>query len=437
MDYKSSLDYLDRLQNHEKIPYYDYKKAYSLSNLRYLLSLLGNPQDGYPSVIVAGTKGKGSTASFLSSILTASGKKTGLYTSPHLTSINERIKIDGADISKNDFANYIEKVKREIDKNTLNGITYFEALTAACLLYFAGKKADIAVLEAGLGGRLDATNVVNNLMSVITPISRDHIQILGSRLDNIAKEKAGIIKDRTVVVSAPQNRAALRQIKRSVESKDSRFILIGKDAFLKCISSDIRKTVFALKTKNRTYKNICLSLPGQHQAVNAATAVAAAEALGKKPGFDISKTDILRGLKNTRLGGRLQRLGSRPFILLLDGAHNEASARALGSFIGPIAKKSRLILILAVSSDKDAEGIGRHLCPLADYTIFTNADTPRAFAPQGLALRLSKYASRSLAAYGIKDAFVFAKAIAEEKDIILITGSLFILGDFLKHKKAT
>lgn len=431
-EYKRSYKFLTGFINYEKVSCYNYKKAYNLDRIKNLLSLLDNPQDRYPSVIISGTKGKGSTAAILGSILTSAGIKAGIFTSPHLVSAIERVRIGKRFIPRKDFLRGLSLIRSTIDKSGLKGLTYFEILTSLGFLYFARKKIDIAVLEVGLGGRLDATNVVCPLVSAITPIDYDHIHLLGDSIEKIAREKCGIIKKATYVISAPQSREAQRVIIKTARDKKARLLLVGKDITYKNLRISSSGADFDVKTPYSSYKDLNIPLIGRHQVINSLTALGIVEILKRQFGFDIDELNVRKGLKGVRLSGRFQIVSKRPYVVL-DGAHNKASARGLKDAFESFFGKKRSTLILGISSDKDIEGIGKILSPLAESVIFTRAKSPRAEAPSVLAHKLGRFYKDYYVSYDIKDAFSFAKEIVDKNGIILITGSLFLVGDALKN----
>ncbi|MFH1645941.1 MAG: Mur ligase family protein, partial [Candidatus Omnitrophota bacterium] len=247
MKYQEASSYLNSFIDYESILSYNYRHSYSLKNLHCLLSHLRNPQNNYLSIIVTGTKGKGSVANILSSVISRSGVRTGLFTSPHLLCIRERIKIDGVYISKKDFAKYVALIKSVIIRKSVKGLTYFEILTAVGFLAFKEKEVEIAVLEVGLGGRLDAVNTASNDISVITPISYDHTHLLGKSLRKIAKEKCGIIKNNSFVITAPQKREVLSVIKQVSDQKNARLFCVSVD-------KEVNKTRISLKGSSFSVK---------------------------------------------------------------------------------------------------------------------------------------------------------------------------------------
>lgn len=429
---KASLAYLSRFSNYEKISHYNYKRAFKLDRIRSLLLLLDNPQEEFPSVIIAGTKGKGSTAAVVSSILSSAGIKTGLFTSPHLVSVRERIRIDKTSISRAEFLKNLSLIKRVIEREGLKGLTYFEVLTSLAFLYFARKKIDLAVLEVGLGGRLDATNVVHSLVAAITPISYDHTHLLGNSIEKIAREKCGVIKRGGFVVSAPQPKQAQLVIRKTAANQKTRLLLVEKDITYKNLKTSFSGADFDVTTPYSSYKGLRIPLIGRHQVINSLTALGIVEILKREFGFGIKEADIRKGLKRVELYGRFHIVSKRPY-LILDGAHNKASAQSLKDAYNRLFGRKRCLLILGISADKDIEAIGRILSSIAEQVIFSRARSPRAEAPSVLAQKLGRFFKDYNVSYDIKDALAFAKGIVDKKGIILVTGSLFLVGNALEY----
>ncbi len=414
MTYRQALKYLESFVDYEKLNSYSYNKSFGLERIKKLLELLDNPQDNLRCIHVAGSKGKGSTCAFIAYILREAGYKVGLYTSPHLSDFRERIRIlepesreskpkdafEGM-ISRNDLVRLVEKIKASMCRDAINRVstpTFFEIYTALAFLYFKEKKIDFAVLETGLGGRLDATNVVNPLVCVIAPISLEHTQLLGNSLSRIADEKAGIIKNNKIAVTAPQEKEALNVIKN------------------RC------KIVNAKLYQPKINKALKPQLLGWHQLVNANVAKAAVGALNLK-----IKPDLIKhGIEKTIWPGRCEVVAKNPLVVL-DGAQNEASAAALAETIQDNFKYKRLILVLGISSDKDIKAICKRLIPLADKIILTQANSPRAANIDGIA-RVIK--SATIKTKDVKTAKRAAFKLAGKKDLILVTGSLFVVGEF-------
>ena len=478
MTHPQAIRYLESLVNYEKKSYYHYKHAFKLEGIEDFLKLLGNPQDSLRCIHIAGTKGKGSVSAFIAYILREAGFSVGLYTSPHLSDFRERIRIlksqrvkesesqSGKEfegmISRKNLADLVERLKPVIGKFNKNSkygaLTFFEVYTALAFIYFKERKTNFVVLETGLGGRLDATNVVSPLVCVITPISLEHTQLLGNTIEKIAKEKAGIIKTgyrvqgtgygkirhpfpgtrSLIVISAPQEEAAARVIRDRCRKVGARLYEVGKNIL--CQSVKVSKCpIFNIRGILGEYKNLKIKLLGEHQVVNAATAIGAVEAL-KNYGISVNIDAIRKGIYNTLWPGRCEVVSQKPLIVL-DGAQNVASSKALketikenfstegGSASG--GKYKRLILVLGACCDKDIKGICNELCLMADEIILTKAKNPRAaeaefIKPQAAGCRLQ---AKIWLTKNVKEAIEKAKEIAGEKDLILVTGSLFVVGE--------
>ncbi|MBN1405528.1 MAG: bifunctional folylpolyglutamate synthase/dihydrofolate synthase [Candidatus Omnitrophica bacterium] len=441
MNYSQAIKYLNSFQNLEKKPFFDYKKSFRLKRFYKLCDIIGHPQDSFKSILIAGTKGKGSTCAMLHSILTEAGYKTGLYTSPHLIDVRERIKLNKTAVSKKEFSWLMSEIKDAITYANpeyalyYKDITFFEILTAAAFLYFSKKKIDFAVLEVGLGGRLDATNVACPLVSGITSISYDHTDFLGTTLRSIAKEKSGIIKENSFVVSAPQDSPAGNVIENISCRQNSKLFIIGKDIKYKCASVNFHGTTFDYEGSYANYKNIKIPLTGAHQAQNAAVALAIVEVLKDYYYYPISKKNIIKGLKKTKWPGRFQMLHKNPYIIV-DGAHNKSSAEALKRAIRDVNGKEKIdTLIFGCSVDKDITGTGSALCAMAKNVIFTKSSSPRAADPATLLKLLSGHCCNSVIADTSKKALILAKKLTPHNGIMLIAGSLFLAGDMIKIQK--
>lgn len=431
-DYK----FLKGFTNYEKISHYNYKRAFKLDRIKNLLLFLDNPQEKFPSIIIAGTKGKGSTTAMVGSILSEAGIKTGVFTSPHLVSVRERIRIGQTPIPRAEFSKNLSLIKRVIEKRGLQGLTYFEILTSLAFLYFARKRIDLAVLEVGLGGRLDATNVVRPLAAAITPISYDHTYLLGDSIEKIAREKCGVIKKGIFVVSAPQAKQALLVIRKTVGKKRARLLLTEKDITYKNLKRSFSGADFDVTTPYSSYRGLGIPLIGRHQVINSLTALGIVEVLKREFGFGIKETDIRKGLKGVELCGRFHIFSKRPY-LILDVAHNQASARSLKDAYLELFGRKRCLLILGISTDKDMEGIGKTLSPIAGQVIFSRGRSPRAEAPSMLARKLGRFFKDYYVSYDSEDALAFAKRMVDNNGIILITGSFFLVGDALKALRKT
>ena len=427
MTYEEALRYLDSFVNYESRDGYDYRESFKLDRMRQLASALGNPQKYFKSIHIAGTKGKGSTSAIVYSILKEAGYKTGLYTSPHLASFRERIRIDDKLISEEDIARLLDQMKAVIDKMSGNQPTFFEVYTALAYLYFKEKKADIAVFEVGLGGRLDATNILEPLVSAITPVSYEHTDKLGKTLMEIAGEKAGIIKDNSVCVLAPQEDEALSAILKICKDRNAKVILVGKDIKFKEVDFNDSKELFDVKGTRNDYLGLEMLLLGSHQVANAATAIGVIEALSLH-NIHIDKEAIRRGVARAKWPGRLEVVSKYPYIIL-DGAQNRASAKALAQALKRAFKYSTLTLVLGVSKDKDIKGILDEVLPMADRIILTKAKVvDRAADPQAIK-ELIRESDDVYLTDSVEEAIEKARSITDDNGLVLITGSLFVVGE--------
>jgi dihydrofolate synthase/folylpolyglutamate synthase len=412
-----------------------------LATVGHLLDLLGNPQKTIPSLHVAGTNGKGSTAAMLSGILRVAGYRTGLYTSPHLLDFTERIRVNGAPIPEREVAGLTGHLKElcaahfvpypspALPSTGLPYPTFFELTTAMAFVHFANHPVEVAVIEVGLGGRLDATNVITPAVAVVTNISLEHQEYLGHTQAEIAGEKAGIVKPGVPVITATHGEA-LTVIRRMAEEQRAPLIPV-KDQYAWTIrESGLDGQVFDLDGPTRRYKAMQLPLAGRHQIENAVTAIAACERLAGQ-GFRLDETAIRRGLQQTRWPGRLQIVGERPRILL-DGAHNPAGAQALATFLTEQRETlHRLILIFGVLRDKDWEAMLSLLGPLATQTILTHPPADRGADPHDLATA-DRYCRKVAIATEPGEGLVLARAAARPEDTILVTGSLYTVAAALR-----
>jgi dihydrofolate synthase / folylpolyglutamate synthase len=436
MTYREALKYLDSFINFEKSDGYNYKTSFKLERMKRFAALLGDPQESVRSIHIAGSKGKGSTASYIHSILGAAGFKTGLYTSPHLVSFRERIRIGCELISEEDLSRILAKIKGTIGSRMKDEMpTFFEIYTAIAYLYFKEKRIDFAVYEVGLGGRLDATNLVEPLVSAITPLSYEHTDKLGDTLEEIAAEKCGIIKRGSVCVSAPQEEKALKVIEDTCRSKEIRLILIGRDIKFKELASDENSNRFSVSGWFGEYKDLKTSLIGSHQIVNAATAIGVIEAL-KARDVAVPEEAIRFGIRDARWPGRLEVINRKPFVLL-DGAHNRASAKILVNAIKNVFKYKKLILVFGVSKDKDVKGMLEELLPICDSIVLTRSKVlNRALEPANIKeeiLSIRDSAKEIILEPDTGEALSASLSMASPEDLILVTGSLFIVGEVKEH----
>lgn len=432
MNYQAALSYILSFTDYEKVPAFLYRADnFDLRRMVELLDRLGNPHLTSPAIHIGGTKGKGSTAAMIASALCAAGYRTGLYTSPHLHTFRERITVDGGMISGEEFSALTEKLQPEIDevnrRHDYGEITTFEILTALAFAFFMERRVDFQVLEVGLGGRLDATNVVMPRIAMITSISLDHAEVLGDSLAKIAGEKAGIIKPGALVISAPQPKDVACVIEEVCRHNGVSLITVGRDVTWRKVKSDLSGQFFEVKGKAGSYKLI-IPLLGEHQLENAAVAVAALEAL------DIGAKDIARGLTQVQWPGRLEILRHEP-LFLADGAHNADSANRLRETIEKYLHFDRLILILGASSDKDIAGIVGELAPMSSLAIVTRSRHPRALEPASLLEELEKQGVKGELAESVSSAAERAMEMAGPRDLICATGSLFVAAEAREYIK--
>jgi dihydrofolate synthase/folylpolyglutamate synthase len=371
----------------------------------------------------------------IAQVLSSSGYRVGLYTSPHFHTLRERITIDGGLISEVDFAAAMVQVKPSVESmkqdTSFRQLTYFEALTALAFAYFQKKRVDFQVLEVGLGGRLDATNVVPNpAVCVITSISLDHTQILGNTLEAIAREKAGIIKPGCWAVISPQPREAALTITDVCREKKANVVQVGKDVIWHKITGDLQHQALAIDGRTGSYQ-VSIPLLGDFQLENAATSVAALEILSSD-GFDISAANIAQGLARVRWAGRFQILQQQPTVVI-DGAHNVASMKRLVDNINAYFPRKRILLVFGTSCDKDIPGIINELVSLSPQVIVTQASHSRAAPLAALAAEFTKRGIESETGRTVTEAISRTLSLASKADVVCITGSLFVVAEALDY----
>lgn len=437
--YGEALDFLYSFIDYSlKRNFRNAAEKFNLDRMRAFLQHLGNPHGDYGIIHIAGTKGKGSVSAICANVLSAQGYKTGLYTSPHMVDFTERIRVDGGQIPKEDLVDLVEELK-PITKQVTD-ITTFELTTALAFLYFSRQKVDYAVFEVGLGGRLDATNIVDPIVAVITSISYDHVQILGNTLSEIAGEKGGIIKPNRPVVLAPQKEEARLKLEEIARERKAPLIQVGRDYLYAADSHTLSEQTLLVWTPDEQplvdrfiesggrdiWSPLRLRIPllGFHQVENAATAYAALKT-AEKFGVKLSQQAYLKGFANVDWPGRMELLRRHPPIVI-DSAHNRYSAQRLRQAMDDYFPGLPIILVFGASEDKDVEGMFQELLPRVHRVITTQSTHPRAMEA-GKLLALARQLGRSAKAIvPVEDALETAIKEAGQESVLLITGSIFI-----------
>jgi dihydrofolate synthase/folylpolyglutamate synthase len=417
IDYKDALTYIYGLQK--------YGIKFGLSKTSNLLKAFGDPHKGQKYVHIAGTNGKGSVAAFAASILREAGLgRVGLYSSPHLVRFTERIKINDREISQKDTVDLVKELRNAVVPE--EPPTFFEAITAMAFLYFARENTDIAVIEVGMGGRLDATNLITPLVSLITNISMEHQIYLGSRLLDIASEKAGIIKDGIDVVTGVTQPSVIRLLESACAEKGAPLWRLGKDIHYRATPSGLH-----YYGRMQRLHSLQPGLNGRFQFRNAALAVALVERLQEK-GFRVSAEDIRKGLKRVTWPGRMQVVAQEPTVIL-DGGHNPAAIKTLAHSITSDFRYRRMILVIGIMGDKDIGQILRAIVPLSDYVIYTRPVYSRAAPPERLMAEAAPLRSPGEVVPFLSKALDRARQIADPRDLILVCGSLFTVGEAMTY----
>ena len=416
-----------------------------LATVERLLALVGDPQEGLPCVHVGGSNGKGSTAAMLDAMCRAAGRRTGLYSSPHLLSFTERIRVDGASIGEAEIVALTEHLETiasahfapettEPPDGCLPHPTFFELTTVMAFLHFRQQAVDAAIIEVGLGGRLDATNVIRPRVAAITNIALEHQEYLGSTPATIAREKAGIIKTGVPVMTGARGEA-LKVIGETAARLGAPLTVVPESYHWTVRASGFAGQTFDLRGPRREYEGLRIPLAGRHQVENAVLAVAVAETLDKQ-GIPLDETAIRRGLTEVEWPGRLQVVREHPRIVL-DGAHNPAGTEALAAFLTEHrVALGRLVLVFGVLQDKDWKAMLGRLAPLADEIILTRPPTARAADPAEL-LPIARRFARAAAVLDPAEALQVARAAARAEDTILVTGSLYTVAAVLQILRPT
>jgi dihydrofolate synthase/folylpolyglutamate synthase len=434
--YSRALRFLQTLSDYERLRIVRYNtQNFDLDRMRTLLKRLGNPQDSFRSIHIAGTKGKGSTCVMTEAMLRANGYKTGLYTSPHLVDIRERINVGGAMIPQADFARLVRMVEPIIGRMRPTP-TYFDVLTAIAFKYFAEQKVQIAVVETGLGGRLDSTNVLRPEVTAITSISKDHMAQLGATVARIAEEKAGIFKPGIPAISAQQDPDVEATLRRVATANGTNLEVTGKEIEFSYRFESSRMlgphNRICLFTPNSKFEHLAVPLMGEHQAINCGVALSIIDRL-KTRGLAMNDNRSMEGLAKCEIPGRMEMVNQTPRVLV-DGAHNAASLDAMMRAIGQYIPYDSMVVIFGCCSDKDVPGMLERVTHGADKVIFTKVDNIRSSDPNELAARyVELYGKMAQVAPTLEEALAIANRAVTKEDLICITGSLYLVGEAKKH----
>ncbi|HMK52779.1 MAG TPA: folylpolyglutamate synthase/dihydrofolate synthase family protein [Thermodesulfobacteriota bacterium] len=414
--YQQALDYLYGLEKFGMI--------FGLTQEERILKAIGNPHKEIQAIHIGGTNGKGSTAAMMSSILQREGYRVGLYTSPHLVRFTERIKVNGKEIEGEEVAALTGWMRNVVEAAGITPpFTFFDFTTAMAFHYFKEKLVDLAILEVGLGGRLDSTNVVDPLISIITNIAKDHEEYLGKSILKIAQEKAGIIKKGKPLITAATQPSVLGLFSKACREMGSPYSRVGKQfRYLRAEDGS-----FDYEGLNRKLWGIHLNLKGFHQIINATTALGAMEVL-EESGYRVSTEAMIDGLREVDWPGRLEVVSSSPKVIL-DGAHNPAGAFVLKEFLEKEFQYERLILLIGIMKDKDIRSMLHLLAPLADHIILTRPHTDRATPPSLLKRALGQNGKKAEIAEDLKEAIERGLSLTRKEDLLCITGSLYTVGE--------
>src|SRR5687767_5733286 len=434
--YAKALRYIASLSDYERLRIVRYtSQNFDLDRMRTLLKKLGNPHEQFRSIHVAGTKGKGSTCAMIAAMLQASGYKTGLYTSPHLVDIRERMQIDGHMIPQSEFARLVRLIE-PIAAKIKPAPTTFDVLTAIAFKYFAEQKVEIAVVETGLGGRLDSTNVLRPEVTAITSISKDHMAQLGGTLAKIAEEKAGIFKPGIPAISAQQEPEVEATLRRVATTNGTNLEVTGKEIEFSYRFESSRMlgphNRICLFTPNSKFEHLAVPLIGEHQAINCGVALSIVDRL-KTRGIAISDARAMEGLARTVVPGRMEMVSTNPRILV-DCAHNAASVDAMMRAIGQHIPYDSMVVIFGCCGDKDVTGMLERITSGADKVIFTKVDNIRSADPNELAASyIERFGKMAQVAPTLEDALAIANRAVTKEDLICITGSFYLVGEAKKH----
>ncbi len=433
MNYEQSLEYLYGLIGSRTASPAQYTPL-KLERMRRLCALVGDPQRRLRTVLVAGTKGKGSTSAMLASIAQAAGLRVGLYTKPHLEEFRERMRVDGELIPPATLAGLVEEVRAAVALGEGGPgwpPTYFEVSAALALLHFARSEVDLAVVEVGIGGRLDATNVADPILSVITTVGYDHTDLLGPTLRQIAMEDVGIIRPGGTVVTVPQLAVPAEVIESASEALGATLIRVGRDVRYRTLRSSLAGTHITVTGRRGRYRDLTVPLLGRHQALNAAAAVAAAEALDRV-GARVTEETIRAGLAGLSWPARIELVRRNPMVIV-DVAHNPVSFRALRAVLDETFSGRRLVLVMGVIGTKDLAGIVRTIAPRAAVLVATRAHDDRALPAGEVAAAFRGQVPELHVIEEPADAFDFALGLAGGEDVVCAAGSFHVAGPVRAH----
>jgi len=432
--YKQAISYLFERTDYERQTVLRYNvTTFNLDRMKKLLASIGNPHKKIATVHVAGTKGKGSTCTMLAKMLEANDYKVGLYTSPHVVSLHERIMVNSTMINESAMLGLINRVYRSVELLAKHNETptFFEIMTAMAFMYFADEETDIAIIETGLGGRLDSTNVIEPKVVGITSLSLDHMQQLGKTIELIAQEKAGIFKKGVPIVTVPQDPSAMKVLKRHALATKSPMSVTGHDIDFSYRFESSREhgphTRICVTTPISKFEHLRVPLPGEHQAINCGLAIALLDKL-KSHGYEIDDEKAIGGLKNVSMLGRMEFICEDPRIMV-DAAHNAASIKALVAAIGQHVPYDSMVMIFGCNADKDVAGMLTQLQYGADKVIFTRSNSPKAMYPQDLADMYGEICGKMCqTALTLREALRIAQSAVGREDLICITGSFYLVG---------
>lgn len=436
--YKQGIEYLFSRTDYEKHRKLRYNvTTFNLDRMQKLLALVGNPHKKLETAHIAGTKGKGSTATMLARMLEANGYSVGLYTSPHVVNLHERIAVDGKCITDSELLGLINRIHEPVEKLAKNDeATFFEIMTTMAFMHFIDKDVDMAVIETGLGGRLDSTNVIKPNVVGMTSISLDHQNLLGETIDSIAMEKAGVFKKGIPIVTVQQEPGVMRTLKRYATKVNAPISITGGDIDFSYRFESSRThgphTRICVTTPTSKFEHLRVPLPGDHQALNCGLALAMLDKL-KADGYEIDDAKAIEGLQNVKMSGRMELVHHDPRVLI-DGAHNASSIRALIQAIGQHVPYDSMVIIFGCGQDKDIEGMLAQLQYGADKAIFTRSNSPKAMFPQDLADMYTDICGKMCqTAMSLKEALRIAYSAVGKEDLICVTGSFYLVGQAKVH----